>query len=261
MEAAQIVTAWFLPVLDCDETFNYWEPLHYLQYGKGLQVWEYSPDYALRSYFFLAIHYVAFYPLTYLPKIYVYRLARVLLAMFSIWCQRTFRQSLELGHTARVLFSICPGFLLASHTLLPSTFSMNFIMLALSSLAMYLKTRSTLSLFRFFICCSFALVVGWPFVAVIFLVFIIPYVWKAPRILGSLEVYLYGLVSLMLTVSVSFVFDSYFYRKPTLSVLNVLVYNTSLGKNLVGNSLLFGVEPWYLYFQNLLLNFNFVRII
>jgi hypothetical protein len=23
---------------DCDETFNYWEPLHFLLFGKGLQV-------------------------------------------------------------------------------------------------------------------------------------------------------------------------------------------------------------------------------
>ena len=28
-------------VHDCDETFNYWEPLHYITYGYGLQTWEY----------------------------------------------------------------------------------------------------------------------------------------------------------------------------------------------------------------------------
>ena len=22
-----------MPIMDCDEVFNYWEPLHYLQYG------------------------------------------------------------------------------------------------------------------------------------------------------------------------------------------------------------------------------------
>ena len=25
-------------VADCDETFNYWEPMHFLLYGKGFQV-------------------------------------------------------------------------------------------------------------------------------------------------------------------------------------------------------------------------------
>lgn len=24
---------------DCDETYNYWEPLHYLLYGFGFQTW------------------------------------------------------------------------------------------------------------------------------------------------------------------------------------------------------------------------------
>ncbi|KAG6497015.1 hypothetical protein ZIOFF_044900 [Zingiber officinale] len=48
---------WFLPALllgllrhmsassniihDCDEVFNYWEPLHYLLYKSGFQTWEY----------------------------------------------------------------------------------------------------------------------------------------------------------------------------------------------------------------------------
>lgn len=48
---------WFVPVFalgmlrymsattniihDCDEVFNYWEPLHYLLYKSGFQTWEY----------------------------------------------------------------------------------------------------------------------------------------------------------------------------------------------------------------------------
>lgn len=48
---------WFLPLIslgllrymsassniihDCDEVFNYWEPLHYLLYKSGFQTWEY----------------------------------------------------------------------------------------------------------------------------------------------------------------------------------------------------------------------------
>ena len=26
---------------DCDEVYNYWEPLHFLLYGSGMQTWEY----------------------------------------------------------------------------------------------------------------------------------------------------------------------------------------------------------------------------
>lgn len=43
-------------ISDCDETFNYWEPLHYLMFNRGLQTWEYDPKYALRSYAYLLIH-------------------------------------------------------------------------------------------------------------------------------------------------------------------------------------------------------------
>ena len=43
-------------ISDCDETFNYWEPLHYLIYGKGFQTWEYDPQYGLRSYFYILLH-------------------------------------------------------------------------------------------------------------------------------------------------------------------------------------------------------------
>lgn len=62
----QSVSAFYNYISDCDEVFNYWEPTHFLQYGRGLQTWEYrcslvilhdshkySPEYALRSYAYL----------------------------------------------------------------------------------------------------------------------------------------------------------------------------------------------------------------
>lgn len=33
-----------------------WEPVHYLAFGSGLQTWEYSPEYTLRSYAYLLPH-------------------------------------------------------------------------------------------------------------------------------------------------------------------------------------------------------------
>lgn len=33
-------------VHDCDEVFNYWEPLHYLVHGTGMQTWEYRCEVA-----------------------------------------------------------------------------------------------------------------------------------------------------------------------------------------------------------------------
>jgi alpha-1,2-mannosyltransferase len=62
--SSQTLSALFNYISDCDEVFNYWEPTHYLQHGRGLQTWEYRytsialsnfacPDYALRSYAYL----------------------------------------------------------------------------------------------------------------------------------------------------------------------------------------------------------------
>lgn len=47
---------------DCDETFNYWEPLHFLIYGSGFQTWEYSAANALRSYLYLLLHASVLWP-------------------------------------------------------------------------------------------------------------------------------------------------------------------------------------------------------
>src|SRR5437667_10437290 len=44
------------PIQDCDEVFNYWEPTHYLDHGYGLQTWEYSPQYSIRSWLYIAFH-------------------------------------------------------------------------------------------------------------------------------------------------------------------------------------------------------------
>ena len=44
---------------DCDETYNYLEPLHYLVHGSGLQTWEYGAQYALRAYAYLLLHWPA----------------------------------------------------------------------------------------------------------------------------------------------------------------------------------------------------------
>nr|XP_013811792.1 PREDICTED: alpha-1,2-mannosyltransferase ALG9 [Apteryx mantelli mantelli] len=54
--SARFCAALLSNISDCDETFNYWEPTHYLVYGKGFQTWEYSPAYAIRSYAYLWLH-------------------------------------------------------------------------------------------------------------------------------------------------------------------------------------------------------------
>ncbi|KAG0334269.1 mannosyltransferase [Podila humilis] len=50
------LAATYANISDCDEVFNFWEPMHYLQYGTGLETWEYSPLYAIRSWAYILVH-------------------------------------------------------------------------------------------------------------------------------------------------------------------------------------------------------------
>lgn len=38
--------------------YNFWEPLHFLDQGYGFQTWEVSPQYAIRSWAYILLHYV-----------------------------------------------------------------------------------------------------------------------------------------------------------------------------------------------------------
>ena len=56
LAAARVLAGLYSNITDCDEVFNYWEPLHFMLYGGGLQTWEYASQYALRSYLYLLLH-------------------------------------------------------------------------------------------------------------------------------------------------------------------------------------------------------------
>ncbi|EFX68930.1 hypothetical protein DAPPUDRAFT_259349 [Daphnia pulex] len=43
LASARLCAAVWNNITDCDETYNYWEPLHYVLFGSGFQTWEYSP--------------------------------------------------------------------------------------------------------------------------------------------------------------------------------------------------------------------------
>jgi alpha-1,2-mannosyltransferase len=62
LAAARLLSAALNIIHDCDETFNYLEPLHYVLYGSGMQTWEYSAAFALRSYLYLLLHAVVAAP-------------------------------------------------------------------------------------------------------------------------------------------------------------------------------------------------------
>lgn len=86
----RLISSISIHIDDCDETFNYWEPLHFLIFGHGLQTWEYSPQYALRSYPYLLPLLWIGGGLKYLfgsEKIVIYYALRGCISLFSAYCE------------------------------------------------------------------------------------------------------------------------------------------------------------------------------
>lgn len=71
---------------------------------------------------------------------------------------------------------------------------------------------------------------------------------------------MYAIIAAVLTILPSILADSAYYGKPAFAILNLIFYNTSLGSNMVGQSVLYGTEPWTFYFANLGLNFNLMFV-
>jgi alpha-1,2-mannosyltransferase len=52
----RVAGAMYSNIQDCDEVFNFWEPLHFLDHGHGFQTWEVSPVYGIRSWAYVILH-------------------------------------------------------------------------------------------------------------------------------------------------------------------------------------------------------------
>jgi alpha-1,2-mannosyltransferase len=46
--------------------FNFWEPLHYITHGSGFQTWEATPQFAIRSWTYIFLH----FPFTVFGKLF-----------------------------------------------------------------------------------------------------------------------------------------------------------------------------------------------
>ncbi|CAG9329457.1 ALG9 [Blepharisma stoltei] len=256
----QNYAAFFVPIPDCDEVFNYWDPVHFLVYGKGQEPWEYSPDYALRSYLYLLLHawpayILKLFGLSGLPVFYT---LRTLIGFFSAYCKHVLIKELNLPNTFYFAMILSTGMVMASHTFIPSAFVMNLLMLAFTYFLKFYKTNSYFYLFLALLCCSFFMIVGWPFAAVIPAAFVVPYLIQYPKFLLDYKLYVLGIAAVLFTTIPSVIIDTYFYGKPVFGIWNLFKYNTSIGSSLVGSSVLFGVDPWYFYIVNLFLNFNII---
>ncbi|KAJ1898258.1 mannosyltransferase [Kickxella alabastrina] len=266
------------PIQDCDEVFNYWEPLHFLQFGQGMQTWEYAPQFALRSYGFLELYrapvWLLHLVLGFRSKVQVYYGLRIVLALVSAACEAAFVRGVgRFGDrrvarvTALALFGMA-GMFHAAVALLPSSFAMYFTALG-SAAAMQRRgerawVRRTLPAVSAFVAASAC---GWPYAAVAAVPFFIEEimesgsscnigVWWRLRRIAVLA--LTGAAVSALALGAMVLVDSQYYGHTVVAAWNQVAYNVLGGGP---GSELYGTEPWYFYIKNGLVNANIVMIL
>lgn len=168
---AAFIGAVFAPIQDCDETFNYWEPAHYLSHGYGLQTWEYSPTYAIRSWLYVSLHAIVGNLRRLLPhstKVAEFYFVRYALAFACALCQTLLWKAIAMTLHPRVgiIFLVAtitsPGNFHAAAAYLPSSFTMYTTMLGIAA---FMAWRNGLYAAQGIAWFAIGAVVGWPFAA------------------------------------------------------------------------------------------------
>ncbi|CAD6194017.1 unnamed protein product [Caenorhabditis auriculariae] len=240
---------------DCDEVYNYWEPLHMFLYGHGFQTWEYSPLYAIRSYFYVYLHYIPASVFAFLlaqSKIAVFVCTRCIIGSFTLFGEyqlyRAVSRKLNIN-TGRVflLFSLLStGMFISSTAFLPSSFAMS---LNLYIIAAYLTEKWAIAI----TCTAFSTMVGWPFSAVLGLPVVIEMLYNRSKDL-RVSFFIWSILSAMTIGTALVLCDSYYFGRRVFAPLNIVVYNVLSGPG----PELYGTEPLSFYIKNLLLNWNIV---
>ena len=266
-----------LPIMDCDEVYNYWEPLHFWLFESGFQTWEYANQYALRTYAYLTPLWLlaralqpvmgdlpsSIWPLLTTQvvqdnsKVALFVLLRAVLAGTTAVAELYFCQALSeihssyrmLGWTTSLLLMTSAGMAHASGALLPSS---TMMMLWLVASAAYLKKNHLLFVV---VAISATLAVGWPFGCLLFVPMGLSILLQEYTrslllpFLGTILLLTIGIQGLVMSM------DFYHYGKWVSPTWNILMYNTKSG----GDEL-YGIEPTSYYVKNLLLNFNLLVV-
>ncbi|KAK5780618.1 dolichyl-P-Man:Man(6)GlcNAc(2)-PP-dolichol alpha-1,2-mannosyltransferase PWA37_003260 [Arxiozyma heterogenica] len=251
-------------ISDCDETFNYWDPLNLLLRGFGKETWEYSPIYSIRSWAFLMPFYLFLYPINKLSSLPItsvdsFYLTRLLLGLIStIYEWKLFNEiastlSLQIANLWMLFQIFSPGYFHASVELLPSSIAMTMYLNSIRYSIKYLSTNSTGCFISSLTFTFIASMLGWPFVLVLSLPLCFHFLFTHNIISTIRTVFDCTLVFTVLGSLIIFI-DSIFYGKFSPVSWNILMYNVLNTSKETGPNI-FGVEPWYYYFLNLTLSF------
>ncbi|KAI9728884.1 MAG: mannosyltransferase [Cirrosporium novae-zelandiae] len=251
-----ILSALFAPIQDCDETFNYWEPTHYLNHGYGLQTWEYSPEYSIRSWFYIILHAIpgkAMYLLSGSKMVEFYSI-RIMLGLFCSIAETRLYSAISrtlnprLGVIFLMIMVFSPGTFHAATAYLPSSFAMTTSMLGLTAFMDCYGGPKTAQGIMWF---GIGGIVGWPFSAAL----IEPLV--ADEIMATFVTKKWFEVTRRFLdgAAIEMGIDAFFYHKIVLVPWRIVFYNVLSASKDHGPDI-FGTEPWHFYIRNLLLNFN-----
>lgn len=271
----RVLCSFYSLIPDCDEVFNYYEPLNLLLRGFGKQTWEYSPEYAIRSWGYLLL----FSPAGGVRALQrlggslggaggslggagvaTFYAVRVLVGCLSAAAEAKLHASLKrispkLAHYTLFCSLVCPGMYHASVSLLPSTFAMNLVGLSLGFLLDFFRARSARASIACLLCVLLGAVLGWPFVLLLGL----PQGLYFLAHFASLR-YLLALAAAGGSILAGVVaIDSFFYGRLQLVPLNIVLYNVWNADESSGPNI-FGTEPVSYYVLNLLLNFNAILL-
>ncbi|KAK3822201.1 MAG: glycosyltransferase family 22 protein [Linnemannia elongata] len=274
------LAATYSNISDCDEVFNFWEPMHYLQYGSGLETWEYSPLYAIRSWAYILLHALAA-EITRLAlsanRLQVFFIIRIILGAVSAHCEATLYRAVvdevdpKIGRYLLLTLITSAGTWIASNAFLPSTFAMYTTMLFFSQMLQPPRQHSAKRTFLAIFWVGLGGLLGWPFSAAVGLPFALEELlihsrnqskkktvrfrdWRRIRFLRLVTSAIAVLGCVLIPI---IVIDRYYYKKLVAVPLNIVLYNVFGGD--VGPDI-FGTEPWWFYILNGILNFNVLFI-
>ncbi|KAJ1962390.1 mannosyltransferase [Dipsacomyces acuminosporus] len=287
ISVVRIVGALTSPVQDCDEVYNYYEPLHFLQFGYGKQTWEYSSKFALRSYGYLEIYnwvcsllHLVF---GFKSKVQVFYALRIFLAVISAVCEATFVKAIALyvdkriaNYTVIALLGLA-GMYHSASAFLPSSFAMYWCTLGSAASMLppirriddHLWNRTVPAILAFAIAAG----CGWPYALIVAVPFALEEVlehgvgssnqtgefwllWRIKRVVGMA---IAGAVSLGAVLGGLCLVDSRYYGHTVVAAWNQVAYNV-LGRS-GGGPDLYGTEPWYFYIKNGLVNANIIMVL
>ena len=176
--ATNVIAALYAPIQDCDEVFNYWEPTNYLNRRFGLQTWEYSPEFAIRSWLYIVIHAIPgkLGSLFSSKPTFEFYLLRVLLALVCALCELRLFTTVSrvlnprIGIMFATVMATSPGMLHASVAYLPSSFSMYMTMMGTAA---FMDWRGGLKTSQGIMWFGIGALIGWPFSAALIVPFMI----------------------------------------------------------------------------------------